>query len=54
MSVPKDKRTEGELTINTEARRTHAGKGNSYKLIQRMDEYYKTLWVEGVKNGTYS
>ena len=37
-----------------QAWRTHASKGNSYKLIQRMDEYYKTLWVEGVKNGTDS
>ena len=29
--------------------RTHASKGNSYKLIQRMDNYYRSLWTE-VKN----
>lgn len=26
--------------------RTHASKGNSFKLIQRMDAYYKSLWEE--------
>lgn len=26
--------------------REHAGKGNSYKLIQRMDKYYSGLWKE--------
>lgn len=28
--------------------RTHASKGNSYRLIQRMDAYYQSLWAEGV------
>lgn len=37
-----------------QAWRTHASKGNSYKLIQRMDAYYKTLWGEGEIYGTYS
>lgn len=31
--------------------RTHASKGNNFKLIQRMDRYYKDLWTGGV-NGT--
>lgn len=26
--------------------KNHAKKGNSYKLLQRMDEYYKSLWDE--------
>lgn len=26
--------------------RNHASKGNSYKLICRMDKYYKNLWKE--------
>lgn len=26
--------------------RDHASKGNSYKLLQKMDEYYKSLWKE--------
>ena len=26
--------------------KNHAAKGNSYKLLQRMDEYYKKLWQE--------
>ena len=26
--------------------RDHASKGNSFKLLQRMDEYYKSLWEE--------
>lgn len=26
--------------------RDHASKGNSYKLLQKMDEYYKSLWEE--------
>lgn len=46
MSVPKDKRTEGELAI--------ASKGNNFHLIQRMDEYYKALWAEGENNGNDS
>ena len=37
-----------------QAWRTHASKGNNYNLICRMDEYYKALWAEGVKNGTDS
>lgn len=32
-----------------QAWRNHAEKGNSFKLLQRMDEYYKTLWLEGEK-----
>lgn len=35
-----------------QAWKTHIAKGNSYKLIQRMDEYYNNLWLEGEKNGT--
>ena len=27
--------------------RTHASKGNSYRLIRRMDAYYQCLWAEG-------
>lgn len=30
--------------------RTHASKGNNYKLIQRMDIYYKSLWTEEINN----
>ncbi len=30
--------------------RTHASKGNNYKLIQRMDRYYKSLWIKENKN----
>ena len=26
--------------------KANASKGNSYKLIQRMDEYYSNLWKE--------
>ena len=26
--------------------KANASKGNSYKLIQRMDEYYESLWKE--------
>ena len=37
-----------------QAWRAHANKGNSFKLIQRMDEYYKALWAEGENNGTDS
>lgn len=37
--LPKDKVTESYL-----AWRNHASKGNSYKLIKRMDAYYKNLW----------
>lgn len=29
-----------------QAWRTHAEKGNSYKLLQRMDAYYRSLWAE--------
>lgn len=29
--------------------RNHASKGNSFKLIQRMDRYYKSLWKEDEK-----
>mgnify|MGYP005753430035 CR=1 FL=1 len=28
----------------------HAGKGNSYKLLQRMKAYYKNLWKDGIAN----
>lgn len=28
--------------------KAHAAKGNSYKLLKRMDEYYKNLWKEEV------
>lgn len=38
-SIPKDKVDESYA-----AWRNHASKGNSYKLLQRMDEYYKNLW----------
>lgn len=30
--------------------RNHASKGNSYKLLQRMDEYYQNLWKGGHGN----
>lgn len=34
-----------------ESWKTHASKGNSYKLLQRMDDYYNTLWrVENAKD----
>lgn len=35
-----------------QAWRTHAGKGNSYRLLQRMDAYYESLWKEGEKYGS--
>lgn len=37
-----------------QAWRNHASKGNSYKLLQRMDQYYKDLWNGGISNGTDS
>lgn len=38
-SIPRDKVDESYA-----AWRNHASKGNSFRLIQRMDEYYKNLW----------
>ena len=36
-----------------QAWRTHAGKGNSYKLLIRMDAFYNALWAEGESYGGY-
>lgn len=38
-SIPRDKVDESYA-----AWRNHASKGNSFRLLQRMDEYYKNLW----------
>ena len=32
--------------------RNHAGKGNSFKLLQRMDKFYASLWKGGEKHET--
>ncbi len=47
--VAKCKRGElprASVNASYQAWRTHASKGNSFKLIQRMDQYYKNLWEE--------
>ena len=31
--------------------KNHASKGNSYKLLRRMDQYYQDLWKEADSNG---
>ena len=43
--IPRDKVDE-----SYSAWRNHANKGNSFKLLTRMDAYYKSLW--GDENGT--
>jgi hypothetical protein len=45
MAVPEGKRTESKLAVQTNWK-AHAMKGNSYKLLQRMDIYYESLWKE--------
>ncbi len=42
--VKKGERTREKADECFEAWKNHASKGNSYKLIQRMDAYYKELW----------
>ncbi len=51
--VAKSKRGEMERSKVDEcyrAWRNHASKGNSYRLLQRMDKYYKELWKGADKN----
>lgn len=42
----KGKLTKEKVDACYEGWKAHAGKGNSYKLLQRMDKYYKDLWRE--------
>lgn len=44
-NVRKDERSDNPLTLPLLAR-NHAAKGNSYRLLQRMDQYYNDLWRE--------
>lgn len=44
--IPRDKVDESYA-----AWRNHASKGNSYKLLQRMDAYYQSLWLKGEAYG---
>jgi len=46
--VKKGERTREKVDECFEAWKNHAAKGNSYKLIQRMDDYYKNLWKEAL------
>lgn len=36
--------TREKVNESYQAWRNHASKGNSYKLLQRMDKYYNNLW----------
>lgn len=42
--VRKGKRTKERVDASYQAWRQHASKGNNWKLLQRMDRYYKSLW----------
>lgn len=44
--VNKGKMTREKADKCYESWKAHAKKGNSYKLLERMDEYYKNLWKE--------
>lgn len=44
--VDESKMTREKADECYESWKAHAKKGNSYKLLQRMDEYYKNLWEE--------
>ncbi len=44
--VDESKMTKEKADECYESWKAHAKKGNSYKLLQRMDEYYKNLWEE--------
>ena len=52
MAVPEGQRGEGRFTVLVKANlkscgwKDHAAKGNSFKLIQRMEAYYNKLWEE--------
>jgi hypothetical protein len=46
MAVPEGKRTESKLAVQTKVESSCNMKGNSYKLLQRMDIYYESLWKE--------
>lgn len=40
------KRTHAKVDACYESWKNHAAKGNSYKLLQRMDAYYQSLWSD--------
>ena len=42
--VKKGKRTKEKVDECYESWKNHASKGDSYKLLQRMDRYYRDLW----------
>ena len=41
-------RTRERVDASYEAWRNHAAKGNSWKVLHNMDEYYQSLWRESV------
>ena len=44
----KGERTRERVDASYQAWRTHASKGNNWKLVQRMDSYYNNLWRDNL------
>lgn len=48
--VKKGKMTKKEVDEGFESWKAHVKRGNSWKVIQRTEKYYKNLWIGWWKN----